>query len=996
MLYQFAAQMLLRMPVKSPADHIVDPQIFLDDPFFRAALLYATTTFFTILKDKGFLASKLTEKEANTLQKYINRYCYRPTPFGLFASVTITHWSFGTHEEQLMPVFEPHISPAMTVQNFLFYHLKQADPATSKLEANPSIYRVLNEFRFFRTGLDETGLHRDYQLQSIAFSKTLKEVIAVSKNGCLMSAIIQAISQATGCSLPESEDYADFLIDSQFLVFSRRLSITGEEPLIYLVNQLENVATRHGLQAIYGNEDKRFNIEPSLIENKEDQLNLLLPKAAVIPNKLNIILKASHTGDGPEMVYQQTLRDGLLALELLSESGQSAAMSQFIKTFQQHFDGQTLPLLLALDPEAGAGYQSPETEKNNPLLETLLIPYKRQATPGGNWSATNSVLMEAWLRDRSAQPQICLNDKELELLKSNTLTQQTLGMSVLFRISGTEVFIENAGGINAPALLGRFTIADEKIAEAAKAMAKHLEIQNPEVIFAELLHLSDPHTDNVNRRAHIYQYEIPVTAASTLPGSRQIPLSDLYVRVVDNQVVLFSQKHQKIIIPRLTSAYNHSLNKLPLFRFLADLPYSYGKSNFRLDLRQLFPNLSFYPRVTYKSARLSLATWIISGSQLIFLQDATPEQEWQVFADLKNSIGLPRFFSFAEGDQELVFDSQSERDIHFFCNCIRQKKEAVIKEFLEQDKVRQYNAYLLPTETLVLPSLIKQPLNQAKAKRKYVPGSEWLYLKVYAPKIGVNRLLLRLRPLLYKSYGEHKITQWFFIRYEDHAPHIRLRLQINPASVSEVLIAFKNKLEDRIQQHVIREFQIDVYSRELERYAAGGIENSERFFWASSELLLQYLKCQKTEATISTHVYALYSVYVMINEFISETEAQLHFTLTSFQQFLPEFTEKSFKVDLDRKYRELSAGINAVFQSSDPALLSGSVKAGNHFRRTLQVIRQQIGVTPDEYYLRSLIHMHLNRIFTDESRKQEMICYYLLYKYLLSVKGRNQSKHVAN
>jgi hypothetical protein len=214
----------------------------------------------------------------------------------------------------------------MTVQNFLFYHLKQADPATSKVEANPSIYSVLNEFRFFRTGLDETGLHRDYQLQSIAFSKTFKEVIAVSKNGCSMSAIIQAISQATGCSLPESEDYADFLIDSQFLVFCRRLSITGEEPLIYLEERLANSATQKYLKAIYGNEDKRFNIEPSLIEKKEDQLNLLLPKGAVIPNKLNIILKATHTGDGPEMVHQQTLRDGLLTLVLLSESDQSAAI----------------------------------------------------------------------------------------------------------------------------------------------------------------------------------------------------------------------------------------------------------------------------------------------------------------------------------------------------------------------------------------------------------------------------------------------------------------------------------------------------------------------------------------------------------------------------------------------------------------------------------------------------------------------------------------------
>jgi uncharacterized protein YeeX (DUF496 family) len=56
-------------------------------------------------------------------------------------------------------------------------------------------------------------------------------------------------------------------------------------------------------------------------------------------------------------------------------------------------------------------------------------------------------------------------------------------------------------------------------------------------------------------------------------------------------------------------------------------------------------------------------------------------------------------------------------------------------------------------------------------------------------------------------------------------------LKVNPEMISEILLAFKTKLEDRIQQHVIREFQIDVYNRELERYAAGGIENTENGFF---------------------------------------------------------------------------------------------------------------------------------------------------------------------
>jgi hypothetical protein len=115
------------------------------------------------------------------------------------------------------------------------------------------------------------------------------------------------------------------------------------------------------------------------------------------------------------------------------------------------------------------------------------------------------------------------------------------------------------------------------------------------------------------------------------------------------------------------------------------------------------------------------------------------------------------------------------------------------------------------------------------------------------------------------------------------------------------------------------------------------------------------------------------------------------FALNCFQQFLPEFTDKPIRIDLDKKYRELTPGIMAAFRDTDPGVRSGSIKAGSNFLSSLRVIHESLSVQAGQTaYLASIIHMHLNRIFTDESRKQEMICYYLLHKYLLSVKGRNK------
>lgn len=975
MAFEFTGQLLLRMPVKTPGDYAADPQQLLNDPYFQAAIRLATPSFYATLERQHFDLNKLTAKEVHTLQKYINRYCFRPTPFGLFSSVSLVNWADHTDNGPVDPGFGTFIRPAMLVQHLLRRQTAAHQDPDELLENNPSIYRVLNEYRFFRTGLDETGSTRDYQLQSIAFSRLLKDLLNLARHGCTRQAAVAQIMTSAASSAEEAEDYAAFLLESQLLVRFSRLSITGDD---HLPDELKQLSYDHGIP------------DPAYLDQLEHNVQSLVPASAGLPDKLSVILKRDGDTGGLPTAFQEKIRDGLEALALLSPAGQPASMDKFIQSYQQHFEGQMLPLLQALDPEAGIGYQQPETERNNPLLETLNIPYQSQSGESGSWTASHSMILEAWLRDRSAGQVIRLLDSDLERLKTDQADEPILGMSVLFRMAEDKVFIENAGGINAPALMGRFTLADAQIERAAIAMAEQLQNQNPDVIFAELLHLADPHTDNINRRAHIYDYELPITGSSALPKARQLQLSDLYIRIVDQQVWLFSRQHQKVVIPRLSSAYNHSLNKLPLFRFLADLPYQYGRSSLGIDLRQLFPDLHFYPRVEYKQAILCLATWVLTEDQIARLQEAI-DNTAEAFIQLNDSIRLPRYFSLAEGDQELVFDGEDPKDIAFFAASIRQKRTVVLKEFLSQPIVRQYNTYLLPTEPLTLPKVPEPSNGNASAKRKYVPGSEWLYLKVYAPKIGVNRLLATIRPLLRKKYVDHRISQWFFIRYEDHAPHIRLRLRVDPAAVSEILIAFKAKLENRIQQHVIREFQIDVYSRELERYAPGGIENTERFFWASSELVLHFITQAKKIAAISTHAFALYSTYAIIREFISEADEQLRFTIESFGQFLPEFKAGAFKVQLDKKYRELSTEIVSAFKQHDAGLLSGSAKAGKELINSLSPIKELLNEPSESYpYLRSIIHMHLNRIFTDESRKQEMITYYLLHKYLLSVKGRNK------
>ncbi|WPU98414.1 lantibiotic dehydratase [Mucilaginibacter sp. cycad4] len=990
MRYNFARDLLLRMPRRNSSDYTTDLAAIVADPLFRTAVLLASPVFYGRLEQSGFRPDLLSDKQQLTLLKYYNRFCFRPTPFGLFSSVTLAQWDddpvSGEAEVRYYPVIraDQHYQAALAAGT-----TKENATAEAIFDPNPSVYRVLHEFRFLRSGLNENFSIRNYSLQSIAFSKLLGDLLSFCHGGKSGNELIDFIGMEAGCSPDEADAYLEFLIDAQILLDRSRCNITGADFFEQHANER--------MQAVSGKLFREHIVEEQYIRQLKSDLRAYLPQPARehVKEELSVILHRFSTGEVLSSSIQSQIASGIDALSVLVPDVKNTAMQAFARQFNTYFEGQCIPLLTALDPEAGIGYHVPESDQHHPLLETLHIPLNTPVEDSMVWTAGHSLLLERWHGDQFRQTHVIhLQADDLTGLQSGQKPPAVLGMSVLFRLAGQQVVIESAGGNNAPALLGRFTVGDPAITEAAKAMAKNQEAQNPGVIFAELLHLSDPHTDNINRREQIWQYELPVSAVSLLPVERQLELSDLCVAVHTHQVFLYSKKHQKVVVPRLTSAYNHSLNKLPLFRFLADIPYQYGRNSLVLDLRQFFPGLGFYPRVEFGETILFAATWVIREAQLNKLGTASMEKNLQQLQILCEELRIPDVIAIAEGDQHLHFGLRNPPEAIFFLHCIRNKSEVVLKEVITGEQVRQYNAYLLPDEVFKLPpsAIFKHHSGERRgSRRKYIPGSEWLYLKIYAPKISASRLLLKLRPILRKRFSHGKIRRWFFVRYEDHAPHLRVRMLVDRRDINEVLGAFKVKLEDRIRQHVVREYQVDVYSRELERYHYAGIEKTEIFFWASSELVLQAISSITGPSVL--FLFALRSTLEILRNFIQEDEDLVFFCYQSYARFLTEFKVTKLHVELDRKYRKLQKEIEAALVESNEKYLSAKWKSTRHFLRTIRDLAQnRAGDTPEKnQFLSSIVHMHVNRIFTDEPRKQEMVTYYFLYKFLLAKKGR--AKH---
>jgi len=234
--YDFARHLLLRMPRRESSAYTTDPEVIISDPVLRTAILLASPAFYARLQASGFRAGPLSEKEKVTLVKYYNRFCFRPTPFGLFSSVTLATWGeYEGHPCNGAIRYRAAIRPDQVYQAaFMAGVTKDTGVGETVFDLNPSIYRVLKEFRFLRTGLEENLRTREYSLQSIAFSRLLKDLLHFCKGGMTGMRLTEYTVAEAGCTPEEGAAYIEFLADAQVLLNRARPNITGEDFLFRL------------------------------------------------------------------------------------------------------------------------------------------------------------------------------------------------------------------------------------------------------------------------------------------------------------------------------------------------------------------------------------------------------------------------------------------------------------------------------------------------------------------------------------------------------------------------------------------------------------------------------------------------------------------------------------------------------------------------------------------------------------------------------------------
>jgi len=538
--------------------------------------------------------SERGRKVERTLVRYIARMSARPTPFGLFAGCSMGDISVApSSEETRLRVGERasylrHTRLDMDYICSLTDALANDRSVRERLEYRPncSLYRVAGRLRYAETRIESNV--RTHYLVDIEPNEFLESMLARATGGARPSELAAALVATDGeITLEDAHSYVDELIDSQVLVSDLRPAVTGPEPIHGLLESLARLpgATSicHTLRAAH---DVLEAIDAAGLGTPAHRYREVASSLAALPIKPDVrrLFQVDMVKPAPQAILGRNVVNELVrAVELLRRICPSTAtrdpLVDFVRAFEERYQGREVPLVAALDEEMGIGFErsSGLSAEPSPLLAGLFFP--PGPNEGGPFSTRTGCLLakienalrrgtlETVLSDDDIQQ---LGEPEPRPLPDSFSVMATLIASSEEQVAAGEfrILVGGASGASGARLLGRFCHADALLLQRTAAHLRREESLQPDAIFAEIVHLPEGRVGNVIHRPHLRDHEIPFLGRSSVASDRQIAVSDLLVSIVGGRIVLRSARLGKEVIPRLSNAHNFMGGTVGVYRFL--------------------------------------------------------------------------------------------------------------------------------------------------------------------------------------------------------------------------------------------------------------------------------------------------------------------------------------------------------------------------------------------------------------------------------------------
>lgn len=968
-------------------------------------------------------------KIEQSLVKYVTRMATRATPYGLCAGICSGRID-GRGVE--LAVSSTRMQRRTRIDNEVLFRL--ADVIASTAEArerlawspNTSLARVAGRWRYAEARAGEAQALR-YHLVAVEPTPYLDATIERARGGARLAALAEALAADEGVELDEARAYVDELVTTQVLVPSLGVQVTGTEPIDGLIAQLHAAGLDASARALAG---IRGQLEA--LDDGGGDVAAYDAIAAAIARMFDDV-GAPSTLERARLFQVDALAPvaGRLGRDVVSEIERAAdalgrmtprredpRLVEMRRAFRERWEDREIPLADVLDEEAGIGFSAPSGpgSEGSPLLAG--VPF----APRRDDSSTAWGARERWLLRRLAEEwasggdELVLGQGDIQELSAATAAELPVAWSVLTRVARAadgelRVLVEDASGPSGARLLGRFCHVDGGIEAMVREHLEREAAAHPGVLLAEVAHLAEGRTGNILCRPVLRSHEIVYLGRSGAPGDAQVTLDDLMMSVRGDRIVLRSRRLGREVVPRLTSAHNVATHGLGVYRFLAALQNQDGMSvGWTWGALADAPRL---PRVRIGHAVVARACWRIDGGEIRELTRAARVGRRDGFAAvqlLRTRRVLPRHVVVTDSDNELWIDLDHALQVDAMLATISGREHATLTEVwpAPHDAVASGDGGTYASEIVVAFTRSAREARSPRARpriddaadvvRRFAPGSRWLYAKLYGGVSSADRVLREaVGPVVRDALASGAARRWFFVRYADPQPHVRVRLDGDPARLlAETLPALHAATAPLLADGALWRMQLDTYEREIERYGGpAGIELCEDIFWHDAEAALAIVEQLDGDAG---------------------AEARWQLAFVSAERLLA-----ALGLDLQARERVLSAGketLAAEHRAGAPLLKAIGERWRAHEGRLTELLAPGRAASPDEplatgltalerrdVALRrlrdgehrpmigemrgemvdgaawSLVHMSCNRLLHASARAQELVIYEMLRRW---------------
>ena len=643
------------------------------------------------------------------------------------------------------------------------------------------------------------------------------------------------------------------------------------------------------------------------------------------------------------------------ALAILRIDAPNVSFLDFKKCFKERFEYHSVPILKAVDPDLGIAYKFS-------LKSSLKTP----------WSNIHAFLMEKLLKHAAnGKSYMQISCSEVESLTSHHSKQRNESQSVLFSVFNELLYVKQIVNSVIP-LIGRMTIYDDSILGLAKSLAAKEDELHPGFIHADILYRGEELMYKVGMTKPLRNHQLLINPINEdLPHG--LDWNDLYLKIQDGELVLFSMGDKKRVIPHLNSAYNFQRDELPLFRLLCDLQTEGIKTKQGFHLKYYFPNQGSYPEVRIDNVIVQLASWILPNEILTEINSAK-ELKFKLgcFKEYAKEVKLPNKFLLKRFDQGLVFNCNHVEELEIFFKEIKSLSQVEIEDFPWDkygSRFKNLDGGMYAHELVAFyfdkDIIGDKHLDFETSTVSTTPSdmdSNWITFNVYTQKDQQDRFII---DFVSNKINKLKIKEWFFIRYhDDRGDHLRIRFKAKDVrkQINSFLIQI-NKIP------YVKYVKIGVYEAEKIRYQFLGMKATHELFCCSSfDFLNQYLFLN-----IDQKLLLILSEWISIIKCFSDNFIALITPLHS--GFLKD--DPSIRNQWDLWFRTNKNNLLVNDDSTFKLLLNS-----------------RITLKPDNIkkllYLHSMFHMQMNRCFHDHQNEYEMRLYYLLPKAISFLKYRSR------